>query len=507
MIGLKRLSPMLCFILMIAAIGCESNTPVAEKEKKQDAPTRRENNSDDSELPQSKINPDDASSKTVDSATSKSQKKAPVLTKPADDSVTINNAPTQEKQNPVVVDEETLNANGIKKLSSKHVVIYTDIRDSKDINQFTKVFEQAVEFWCKYFSIDKSKTDDWQVTVFVIENKEAFRRAGVLTSKLPKFATGYQKGNQIWIYLQRGNYYTRHLLLHEGTHAFMERFLGGYGPAWYAEGMAEMLAVHRWQDQKLKMNYRIRNKNETEYWGRVRIIQDDFKFQRALALNEVFRIDPKSFFQASRPYAWSWVACKFLDNHPLSSSAFKDLSKAVRKNQNQFNYELSVKLKESFDRLNADWKVYISELDYGANVAAAAMVDTKSTRDSANQNSYELKVNSQRGWHRTDIEIDGNSSVEVTASGRFQIKKEKNGRPWMSESNGVTIQYHNGRPLGQLLVAVDSELPGAKPVTAGQPLSFEKQGKLCLRINDSFAQMDDNQGELKVKIVIRKSDK
>ena len=60
-----------------------------------------------------------------------------------------------------------------------------------------------------------------------------------------KFLHGLSTGSDLWLYDQPSAYYRRHLLLHEGTHAFMGKFLGGCGPGWYMEGTAELFGTHR----------------------------------------------------------------------------------------------------------------------------------------------------------------------------------------------------------------------------------------------------------------------
>ncbi len=498
MIALTRQTLPPIVILVFAAVGCESKQ--SETSQKPDKPVAKQQSDSQEksyELPESKIKVAKQTDSSENKITGSQTKKFPTIDDPGPAAA---NPPNQEKPL-VAVDEELFIANGIEKISSDHLTIYTDIRNSAAIKEFPEIFEQAINFWCQYFSIDKAKTADWKITAFIIENKNAFAKVGVLTSTLPKFATGYQHGNQIWIYMQRGNYYTRHLLLHEGTHAFMQKFIGGYGPAWYAEGMAEMLAVHRWQEKKLVMNYRLRDKSESEYWGRVRILRDDFKHQRAITLGEVLRIDPKSYFQASRPYAWSWAACKFFSNHPISRDSFKKTFEHTTKNRLAFNQQLVSHFKTSYKQLESDWRVYISEMDYGVDVAAAATVDVEAKPDSLEKNKFVVEIDSQRAWHRTNIDIDPDARYVISADGRIQIKSE-NGKPWMSEANGITIQYHHGRPLGQLLVSVDTNLLDARSAT-DKPLSFRQSGKLCLRINDNPAQLDDNLGKLKVTILVQ----
>ena len=91
----------------------------------------------------------------------------------------------------------------------------------------------------------------------------------------------------LWLYEQPSDYYRRHLLLHEGTHGFMNTVLGGCGPLWYMEGIAEYLATHRWKDGRLTLGYMPRSRDEVPQWGRIRLIQDAVAEGRAPALKKV----------------------------------------------------------------------------------------------------------------------------------------------------------------------------------------------------------------------------
>ncbi|HEY1067719.1 MAG TPA: hypothetical protein VGE52_16465, partial [Pirellulales bacterium] len=82
-------------------------------------------------------------------------------------------------------------------------------------------------------------------------------------------------------------------------------------------------------------------------------------------------------------------------------------------------------------------------------------------------------------------------------------------KPWISEANGVSIRYYHGRPLGLLLGAIRPESlgEGKTPLVSpleiglGATLTPDETGVLYLRVNDSSAELADNQGELEVNIV------
>jgi hypothetical protein len=70
----------------------------------------------------------------------------------------------------------------------------------------------------------------------------------------------------------------------------------------------------------------------------------------------------------------------------------------------------------------------------------------------------------------------------------------------------VTIEYHDGRPLGMLLGALRPTGEGAgsfgEPIAIGlgATLKPERDGVLYLRVNDLPAKLDDNRGTMSVRV-------
>ena len=155
------------------------------------------------------------------------------------------------------INDAVAKAVGIEKLTGTHIVLYTDVREPK-VAQLVSVFDKSVSQWSQIFRIKPEKFKNWKMRVFLIANSndvERFEKAGLIPDEHPEFLAGYQRGPNIWLYLQPSDYYTRHLLLHEGTHAVMQWFLNGYGASWFSVGMAELVGVHRWQDESIQLNY------------------------------------------------------------------------------------------------------------------------------------------------------------------------------------------------------------------------------------------------------------
>jgi hypothetical protein len=405
---------------------------------------------------------------------------------------------------PMEIDQELVAASGIQRIQGKHIDIYTDVRDRKEFLEFAEVFDQAVPQWCAYFDIDHETVKDWKMSGFVVLDKDRFRRAGLFPDDLPEFLAGWQNGCEFWVYPQLGEYYTRHLVLHEGTHAFMNHFLGGTGPAWYSEGMAELLALHRWKDRKLTLRYPVGDTNECPYWGRVAVIREDLNSGTSLSLDDIFAIQGREFLKV-RAYAWAWAACDFFESHPLTRGHFMQLRENADNHSPMFNLNFKKSIYDSYPQLNEQWEMFVAEVEYGYDVARAAI-----DYDAPNQSlpaTVDLDVS--RGWQSSGIQLEKGQQVKLDVSGRFVVAND-NGETWPCEADGITISYYRGRPLGQLVGHIHSgnsngESSFADPtqwITLGSNVTLiaPRSGTVYFRINESPARLDDNSGTLKISI-------
>ncbi len=152
----------------------------------------------------------------------------------------------------------------------------------------------------------------------------------------------------------------------------MRKFLGGVGAAWYSEGMAELLATHRWEYGKLTLGYMPQNKEEVPYWGRIKIIQDEFAANRALMIREVMRLETGAFLQ-NDAYAWSWAAVAFLDGHPSYRGKFRRLRDSVKLSGERFTAMFESKVVGQLRELDEQWQLFVVGADYGYDFARNAV--------------------------------------------------------------------------------------------------------------------------------------
>ena len=426
-------------------------------------------------------------------------------------------AQTMEDINPRIqpamkVDLKLVQANGLRIINGRHITIYTDVPASETIEELSTIFDAAVPQWCDYFGVNVDEAKLWKMQAFLIRDKVRFEKAKLVPANLPKFPAGINQGHEIWFFLQPDDYYTRHLLLHEGTHAFMLWFGNGLGAPWYAEGMAELLGLHQWKDGKLTIHHRVKDSSESDGWGRPKLIKDwdaaNKDGRKDKSLQDIL-LTPNRAFGEVENYAWCWAACEFLGQHPLSKDRFPDLQKHVNRSPQSFNRKFERLFAEDLSVLERDWAWFIRELDYGYSVSRGSMIEL---RMSDVDGQYSLKTD--HSWQYLNMVVKAGQKFRVSAAGRFEIgSSQVNGqtKPWPCEPNGITIDYYRGRPIGELQAFVlpsDNsagllgEICASNPVTIGvnNVITSDVDGLLCFRINESPANLNDNRGELKLAI-------
>ncbi|MDG1874803.1 MAG: hypothetical protein P8J27_12890 [Mariniblastus sp.] len=422
---------------------------------------------------------------------------------------------------PFELNQAAIQAVGIRKITGRHLDLYTDVRKER-VEELVEVFDQSVDQLCRIFNIEPKKAKPWKLRAFLIADKnktQPFKQIGAIPADLPKFLAGYQRGHNIWLYQQPGNYYTQHLLLHEATHGFMKWFLDGHGAPWYSEGVAELVGVHRWKEGQLQLNYRLRESSEADYWGRVKQIKEDWKTGNTMTLAEVMSIPPRAFLEV-RYYAWSWAACDFLSHHAKTKAAFWEMKQLAMVNSNTFNTRFLDLIKKDWNDLERDWQLYLAEAEYGYEIERGKL--TQAQQVLGDDSSF--LIDTQQSWQTTSIKVKQGDRLRISGSGEFKVgettnvktnatgdSRTKSAIPWPCQSNGITIQYYRGQPLGMLQAGVFCPTAGTPkeqirglltPLSVGisAEIEFDNDGILCFRINESPAHLDNNQGALEVTV-------
>ena len=394
-----------------------------------------------------------------------------------------------------------------RQLKGKHLTIVTDLPSSPAIDELPQVFDAAVPQWCAYFEVPEKEIGDWHLIGYLIGAKERFRQAGLLPDDLPPFLNGYQRGDKLWFLAQPSDYYTRHLLLHEGTHGFMFNHLGSFGAPWYTEGIAEHFGTHRWSNKQLQMRVIPDSKEGFPYWGRISLLKRDRDAGGRQPLDNVLQF-PTETFQNNRAYAWAWGLVAMLDGHPVFQDRFRRLKNYLRKDYKTFALAYHRLFDRDKDKLQDAWQLFTANIDYGYKVAEGSISYSPTKKMSKGNNR--VSVDSSKGWQSSGLRIQKGARYRVAARGRFVIRRQ-NDEVWWSEPGGVTIEYWRGHPVGMLQAAIR---PAGKFTADSQSTSFvtplatglrnefaaPATGILFFRINEMPGELHDNHGKVTVSV-------
>ncbi|MDR1483984.1 MAG: DUF1570 domain-containing protein [Planctomycetaceae bacterium] len=431
--------------------------------------------------------------------------------------------------------KDFLNNTGIRQLNGKHITLYSDIKSGADVDRFPQIFDQMVLELCIYFGLDLNKYGKFHVRAFLIDDLEKFRKFGVLKDAAD-LRYGYSLRNRIWVRRQDSDYYQRHLFLHEGVHAFMFYAFGTFPPFWYREGIAEMLATHKFENGKLKLGWFPVDSVSVFRLGRVEIIQRLVSGGVKAKAGVVDVSDLSYLFSLGKNiqsgnqielYALSWGFVMFCENHPRYRNAFRKIVFRLKESDAEFigRFIRLIARDNKTDiltaqfRLAADWNDFKKNICYGYDFDRAgidfglqSIIVTKNNTDNVLQ---EVIIRADRGWQNSGVKLEAGKGYKLTAEGRFQLADKP--AIWWSEPNGITIKYNQKMPIGKLIAMIVPEpvnsamnisitnnrnFPPPEYKEIGSDASWQpsKTGLLFLKINDSAANLNDNKGTVKIRI-------
>jgi hypothetical protein len=404
-------------------------------------------------------------------------------------------------------DDRRLAAMGIQTFASKRLKLYTDIEADR-ARSLPGLIDQAYRDLEEYFGPlppDRARTD-FQVTGYLIKDEALFREAGLVPDDLPPFQHGRHRHYEFWMRNQKDDYYRRHLLIHEVTHCFMTIMPGVDAPVWYMEGMAEYFGTHT-IDAAGVARFRVMPTSPEEFagLGRIRLIRDDYDAGRARSMNSVFELKSIEYLK-NEPYAWSWALCMFLDSHPRYQRRFREMGQHLQ--GGAFRGEFLSRFAIDERDLVTEWTLFVTNLQHGYDTERAAIDFEPGTELTEDHVEEKIKIAADRGWQSSGVLLEAGQTYKVTASGRFTLAEQP--KPWLSEPQGISFRYFQGRPLGQLLGCIRSETGEVggesesmlKTFVLGreQTLTATTSGTLYLRLNDAWNSLADNSGSAEATI-------
>ncbi|XZE53052.1 hypothetical protein SH139x_004768 [Planctomycetaceae bacterium SH139] len=402
-------------------------------------------------------------------------------------------------------------ASELTELDGRYAQIVTDLPVTAERRDWPAVLDAAIPLWCEFWQLPLQRMDDWRVTIYVMSDKAAFARRGLIPAGLPDFPHGYQLGKRAWVVQQPAEYYTQHLLLHEAAHAFAAHCFGGAGPPWYMEGTAEFLATHQWQAGQpgqagqLTVGLVPPSSAAVPYWGRFKMIQQRRAEGKSLSLISVLRYSDTAHRQVE-PYAWTWAAISLLAMYPETRDKLLAAAREGEDASAEFTRRFVSQLGDAWPLAQTRWRVLIDEFDYGYDLQRNR-VDLQVSPPVWDGQRRVLEIAAERGWQAAPIQLAAGQQVRVTATGSVTLADQP--KPWLSKPAGVTIRYYRGQPLGKLVATL---LPlETRTTTTVEPLidlpigeqailRADRPSWLLLRVNDLPGERADNRGSYQVEL-------
>ncbi len=399
--------------------------------------------------------------------------------------------------------------NGLPTLASrsgKFIELTTDLPNAEEVATLVESFDVAVPQWIEFWQLPADAVDGWKVKAFIIRDRDRFRREGLLPDHIPEFPFGYAYDDEIYVLAQKSEYYTRHLMLHEGAHSFAFHVFGNAGPTWFMEGTADLLALHSGQGSSTRIHQIPKDRHDVPYWGRFKLMGQIRERSQIPSIETVMRYAPTLTGNVEM-YGWSWAAVMLLHEYPEYRPAFIEAARNASRGP-EFNRMVFKSIgQKQWPILAARWRMVCEDLDYGFDWSQQriAIAETDPAWDGQ---PTTIDVAANQGWQSPGFRLVPGSTLTLTPDGTVVLGNDP--KPWKSGPAGVTVTYDRGRPLGQLLACL---LPTAKP--SGQRMSrpemfsidnatrleIKRHCWLLLRVNDNVGSLDDNQGSFQVKLV------
>ncbi len=399
---------------------------------------------------------------------------------------------------------------GLRIFESDHLVLITDqaSRVGDALEGLPEIFDEAVKVWASHYRIPLSAVQKWKVCGCLVVDRERFRKAGLLPDAIPDFVNGYCDHYRFWLTEQSNPAYQRHLLLHEGVHAFTATLLNLNTPTWYTEGIAEWLATHRLVEAPPQFKHAPIpvTPEDVEQLGRIEMIRRLRRSTKAPSLDEVFALKPTLHGTVSS-YASAWAVVAFLAGHPRYQEAFALTEQQpldagfTRRLKGQPGWN-SAAARRDFDAFTAD-------LDYGFDCSRMTINWSSGRRiPVAGATST---VTATHGWQNSGWQLEAGRQYQLRVSGHCRVGQLQRADGLLdleSTAVGISIDWYRGLPLGRLLIAQWDDKPdsGGRPkfkvLAEGGATTFTavSNSPMFLKINNRPSNLSLSDGQLTVSI-------
>jgi len=405
---------------------------------------------------------------------------------------------------------------GLRVLRSRHLLLVTDRppREADGLDELPAIFDEAFVVWCKHYGVDPADHDDWQALGCLVVNRDRFRAAGLLPDEVPDFTNGYCWFHRFWLADQSNPDYRRHLLLHEGVHAFTTTLLKLNAPMWYTEGIAEYLATHRLAAAapRFQLTPIPTAASDVEQLGRIETISRLRTAGNAPSLDEVFQLPP-TLHGTITSYASAWAAVAFLAGHPRYSTALATAERGPL--DANFTARLTNSAHWHSAAARRDFDAFTADVDYGYdfNRMTIDWSAGKPVLATTAERPLNFIVRPDHGWQNTGWRLQAGRQYQLQASGRCIVGTAdgSDGQNVLeSEADGISIDWYRGRPIGRLLAAqwegtpTDGGRAGFQVLGDGAEMTFTARwdGPLFLQINLQPGKRPTARQALTLKLVV-----
>ena len=114
----------------------------------------------------------------------------------------------------------------------------------------------------------------------------------------------------------------------------------------------------------------------------------------------------------------------------------------------------------------------------------------------------EFVLDATEQWISTGFKLTAGQEIRIECKGRYVV--EETTKPWFSEPDGITIDYVNGSPLGQVIGVIvatnGTQTTRRIPLGTAKNLQSPIDGILWLQVNDEWSKRDKNNGSVTVSI-------
>ncbi|MEM6364302.1 MAG: hypothetical protein AAF745_07740 [Planctomycetota bacterium] len=358
----------------------------------------------------------------------------------------------------------------LRVVRGQHIHLTTDIpqRDlsNADHEDLVQKFDAATVQWCQIWGVADSTIAEWRIDAFLMRDVEPFRSRGDLPASVPRIRFGYASPNRIWVRDQMSTYYNRHLLLHEGVHSLAIHLFGGCGPTWYMEGTAEWWATHRdvassptISDSGLlaqvatpfQVRQLPRDVSESPLWGRFRVVEEHRRAATLPSLRSVMAL-PRNLEGDVESYTWAWAAAMMLNSYDDTRDDFIEAARRGHDGTPGFTVELLRRWQRRWPVLQARWTLMLHDLQYGFDWNDQR-VDVSVQDRRYDGGTLITQIDPRRSWQSIGVWFPARTRLELTATGVCELESFMP-MPVPSEPPGVTVDFADGRPIGQLSVLV-----------------------------------------------------